>query len=287
MSQTLTIGEIELTFVSAGRLRIDGGNMFGVVPRVMWERQSPPDAQHRIELDTNCIVVRTPSSVGLIDTGYGGKSPPKLRQRHDLEDGSTLVRNLASVAVTPEDVDWVILTHLHFDHAGGATFRDDSGTLRPTFPRARHIIQRTEWEDATAQLPELAGAYHLADFVPLEQSGLVDLIDGDVKIAPGIRTQRTGGHTRGHQLVHIESGIESAVCLADISPTTSHLRTFWTMAYDQFLLDVRRIKPIILNDIAVNHRIALFSHDPHILAARLMRYSDNEWTATPIVRHTM
>jgi glyoxylase-like metal-dependent hydrolase (beta-lactamase superfamily II) len=278
MNAPISIGDIQLTFVSGGRLRIDGGNMFGVIPRVLWERKSPPDDQHRIELETNCILVRTPDSMGMIDTGYGGKAPPKFRLRHSLEDAAPLARNLAAIGVNSDEIDWVILTHLHFDHAGGATICDEEGRLRPMFPRARHIVQRTEWDDAISNLPELAGAYYPDDFAPLERAGLVELVDGDVRIAPGITAQLTGGHTRGHQIVRFESADESAVCLADICPTTAHLPTFWTMAYDQFPLSVRRTKPVILNDIAEHNRIALFSHDPHITAARLSRDTNNEWS---------
>src|SRR6185436_2832727 len=274
MGAPFFVGDVELSFVSGGRLRIDGGNMFGVVPRVMWERESPPDAEHRISLDTNCILVRTPDSLGLIDTGYGSKSPAKFRQRHALEDGAPLVKNLAAIGIRPNELDWVILTHLHFDHAGGATYRDAAGQLRPTFPRARHFIQRTEWEDANGKIPELAGAYYPDDFAPLLAAGLVQLIEGDAEVVPGVSTQLTGGHTRGHQIIHIQSHGESAVCLADLCPTAAHLRSFWTMAYDQYLLTVRHIKPIVLNDMVDQHRIVLFSHDPQITAARLSPQSD-------------
>ncbi len=282
MTTSLSIGDIQITFVSGGRLRIDGGNMFGVVPRLMWERESPPDDQHRIQLDTNCMLVRTPDSLGLIDTGYGSKAPDKFRQRHALDDGTSLTRNLAFAGVVPSDIEWVILTHLHFDHAGGATYRDDAGVVRLTFPRTRHFIQRAEWDDATGNIPELAGAYYTDDFLPLRTAKSVELVEGDVDIVPGIRTQLTGGHTRGHQIVRIESAGESAVCLSDICPTIAHLRTFWTLAYDQFPLDVRHIKPVILNDIADQRRIALFSHDPYVAAARLTRKSGSEWTAAPV-----
>jgi glyoxylase-like metal-dependent hydrolase (beta-lactamase superfamily II) len=248
MSAALAIGDIQLSFVSGGHLRIDGGNMFGVVPRLLWERESPPDDQHRISLDTNCVLVRTPESLGLIDTGYGSKSPPKFRQRHALEDGAPLVRNLAAIGVNPSDLDWVILTHLHFDHAGGATYRDADGQLQPTFPRA----------------------------------GLLHPIEGDTEVVPGVSTQVTGGHTRGHQIIHVQSRGESAVCLADLCPTASHLRSFWTMAYDQYPLTVRHVKPIVINEMVDQHRIALFSHDPQITAARLSRKTDNEWIAAPI-----
>jgi glyoxylase-like metal-dependent hydrolase (beta-lactamase superfamily II) len=284
MSNSISIGDIQLTFVSGGRLRIDGGNMFGVVPRVMWEKASPPDEQHRIRLDTNCVLVRAGQSLGLIDTGYGGKSPPKHRERHALDTGQPLVDHLAAVGVAPEEVDWVILTHLHFDHAGGATHRDNSGQLKPALPRARYIVQQAEWEDATGNLPELAGAYYPDDFAPLQQAGLIEIVVGDCEIAPGITTQLTGGHTRGHQLVRFQSGGQSAVLLGDICPTVAHLPKFWTMAYDQFPLDVRRVKPVILSDIVDHNRVALLSHDPDVLAARLKRSPGGEIVAEPICR---
>jgi glyoxylase-like metal-dependent hydrolase (beta-lactamase superfamily II) len=263
---------------------IDGGNMFGVIPRVLWEQKAPPDQQNRIRLDTNCVLVRTRDSLGLVDTGYGGKLSPKLRQRHDLDEGAPLVRNLAAAGVMPDEIDWVILTHLHFDHAGGATYRDAGGTIRPTFPRARHYVQRFEWEDALAAIPELVGAYSLDDFVPVERAGLLEIVEGNTAIVPGVTTQLTGAHTRGHQTVRIESGGESAVCLADICPTAAHLPTLWTMAYDQYPLEVRRIKPQILNEIAEHNRIALFSHDPHVAAARLSRNASGEWNVAELAR---
>lgn len=282
MQASIFIGDIQLIFVSGGRLWIDGGNMFGVVPRAMWEKVSPPDEQNRIQLDTICIVVRTANSLGLIDTGYGGKASSKQRQRHNLDEGVPLARNLAAIGVAPDEIDWVILTHLHFDHAGGVTYVDVDDRLRLMFPRARHVVQRTEWEDAMSNLPELAGAYP-DNLGPLEEARLLDLVDGEAQVVRGVRTQLTGAHTRGHQIVRIISNDESAVCLADMCPTTAHLRTFWTMAYDQFPLSVRREKPIILNDIVDNDRIALFSHDPQIAAARLARASDDEWSVIPTV----
>ena len=281
---SISVGDMRLTIVSGGQLWIDGGNMFGVIPRVLWEQNSPPDALHRIRLETNCVLVHARDSLGLVDTGYGGKLTQKLRQRHALEEGTPLVRSLEAAGITPDHIDWVILTHLHFDHAGGATYRDQDGSIRPTFPRARHYVQRFEWEDALAVLPELAGAYSLDDFVPVELAGLLRIIEGDVDIVPGITTRLTGAHTRGHQIVRIESAGESAVCLADICPTAAHLPTFWTMAYDQFPLDVRRIKPRILNDIAEHNRIALFSHDPHVAAARITQDASGEWSVAELAR---
>jgi glyoxylase-like metal-dependent hydrolase (beta-lactamase superfamily II) len=279
MSGPISIGEFQLTIVSGGRLSIDGGNMFGVIPRVLWERKAPPDDQHRVLMDTNCVLIRTPDSLGLIDTGYGGKSPPKFRQRFALEDGSPIVRNLAGYGVSPEQIDWVILTHLHFDHAGGCTYRDEAGGLHPTFPRARHFVQRIEWDDATGDLPELAGSYFTDDFKPLNNAGLLEFVDGPAEIVPGVTTRLTGGHTRGHQIVVLESDGVSAVCPVDICPTADHLPTFWSPAYDQYPLTVRRVKPGILKDIADHNRVVLFAHDLRVSAARLLRNVAGELTA--------
>ena len=253
--------------------------MFGIIPRVLWERVVQPDAQHRILLETNCFLVRTSNSLGLIDTGYGGKAPPKFRRRHSLEDGTPLLRNMAQLGISPQDIDWVILTHLHFDHAGGCSYIDDRGALRPTFPRARHFVQRIEWDDAVGNLPELAGAYYVDDFTALQAAGLLELLDGPAEIAPGISTELTGGHTRGHQLVKFQSRQASAVLPTDIVPTAAHLETFWSLSYDQFPLTVRRVKPGILQDIVAHERFILFSHDPGMAVARLSQQADGRWLA--------
>lgn len=268
---TMQLGDLEVDAVSGGRLWIDGGNIFGVVPKVLWQKQSAPDDRNRIELETNCLLVRTETATVLIDTGYGSKATDRQRDNHAMEDGKPLVENLSRIGIEPADVDMVILTHLHFDHAGGSTFIDGSGTPRPTFPRARYVVQRREWEDATADLPELSGAYFNRDFVPFDQDGQLELIDGEVDLMPGISTRLTGGHTRGHQIILLGSGDQRAVCPADLCPTTAHLPTFWTTSYDQFLLTLRRIKPDVLGEAADNNWLVLFGHDPLVKAAYLNR----------------
>jgi glyoxylase-like metal-dependent hydrolase (beta-lactamase superfamily II) len=283
--QSIAVGDFQLTVVSGGTLRNDGGTMFGVVPKVLWERACPPDEQNRILLDTNCLLVRTPDSVGLIDTGYGGKASPKVQARNDLAAESQLPLNLAAVGVVPADIEWVILTHLHFDHAGGCTWRDSTGQLHPTFPRAKHFVQRIEWEDATSNRPDLAGAYFPNDFVPLEEAGLVEVIDEVTEIAPGIATRRTDGHTRGHQIVTFTSRGQAAWYLGDLCPMVPHVRAFWSMAYDQYPLTVRTTKPAVLGEIADRQDVAVFCHDPQCRFARIRRdvTGVSEWTIEPIV----
>ena len=278
---SLTIGDIQLTTVSGGTLWIDGGNMFGVVPRGMWERFSPPDTQNRILLDTTCLLVQTPDSIGLIDTGYGSKASQKKRQRHQMQDGSPLVENLAAQGIRPEQIDWVILTHLHFDHAGGATQRDTDQRFRPVFSNARHVISTIEWEDATSGRPELAGAYDEQDFLPLKDANLLTLVDDGDEIKPGITVHRTNGHTRGHQLVRLNSGGRTAVYVGDVCPQAAHVRAFWTMSYDQYPLTTRQTKPKILGEIADNGHTIVFPHDPKIRFARLTRSDTAEFLVEP------
>ncbi|MCH2202360.1 MAG: MBL fold metallo-hydrolase [Fuerstiella sp.] len=279
----ITIGDFELSVISGGTMRADGGNMFGVVPRVLWARICRPDDENRISMDTNCLLVRTPDSLGLIDTGYGDKAPEKIRRRNCMEDGAPLLQNLNNVGVSADDLDWVILTHLHFDHAGGATTVDDSGNLQPVFRRARHFVQQFEWDDALSGRAEFAGAYHSDDFLPLQNSDLLTLVNEEHEIVPGITTCRTDGHTRGQQLVRLISKAQTAVYVADLCPTSAHLRKNWTMAYDQFPLTTRRTKPEILGEIADQHQIMILPHDPDAKIVRLQRSERTEFEVLPPV----
>jgi len=279
----LRLGEFELTTVSGGRFRIDGGTMFGVVPKPLWERIAPPDERNTIAQTTNCLLVRSPGRTVLIDTGYGPKLGEKQRRHLDAEAGDPLAAPLAGAGVSRDGVDLVLLTHLHFDHAGGATRRDSEGRLIAAFPNAEYVVQRREWELATAELPELRGSYPTQNFLPLAESGRLRLIDGDVEVTPGIRSLVTGGHTPGHQAFLIQSGGEAAIYLGDVCPTTSHLRTLWCMGYDLDLLTTRRAKRTILGRAADEGWLALFDHDAKAAAARITRDPVHEFAATNAV----
>lgn len=281
-AESVRIGQFDLTVVSGGMLRGDGGTMFGIIPRTLWQRSCPPDEHNRILMDTNCLLVRTGDSTGLIDTGYGDKAPEKVRRRSCMEEGAPLLRNLAARGVAPAEVDWVILTHLHFDHAGGVTTRDNDGQLQPVFLNAQHYVQQLEWEDALSGRPELAGAYAPADIEPLHDAGLLTLVSEDQELLPGISVRRTDGHTRGHQLVTLRSDGQTAVYVGDVCPLVSHLRSVWSMAYDQYPLTTRRTKPEILGRIADEGHIAILSHDHHQPIIRLQRDDHAEFLARPL-----
>jgi glyoxylase-like metal-dependent hydrolase (beta-lactamase superfamily II) len=280
---TISIGDFQVEVISGGTFRMDGGAMFGVVPKVIWEKKIPPDARNRIPMETNCLLIRTGEATILIDTGYGTKGSPRERENFVLEAGDPLIEHLAAAGVTPGQVDTVILTHLHFDHVGGCTHLSESGELRPTFPHARHVVQRNEWEDATGRAPELRGAYFERDFVPLRNAGLIDVVEGDVQIAPGITVHLAPGHTHGHQVVLLESHGQRALYPCDLCPTASHLRTFWTMSYDQSLLEVRRVKPRWIGRAADEGWLLFFAHDMETRAARIRRDPEEEFVVHEIV----
>lgn len=275
----LTLGRYTIDVAPGGSMHIDGGNMFGVVPQSLWSRQRTPDEQNRIACCCNCLLIRGEvdgkERTVLVDTGNGGKWDAKMRSFTNMQAGNPILESLDAMGVMPESIDTVILTHLHNDHTGGATKLDDAGNAIPAFPNARHLVQRKEWDDATGRHPELAGMYFEDDFVPLGEAGLVDLIDGEAEVLPGLRVLPTGGHTPGHQMVVIDGGAgdawPKAVYACDLCPTASHLHTSWCLAYDQHLRETRRVKPQVLGDLADHGGLLLFAHDPEHYAATLKR----------------
>lgn len=280
----LMLGNLALQMIPAGLFKMDGGAMFGVVPKPLWSKRTPADELNRIPLATNCLLIRSGDAAVLVDTGYGPNLSDREQKNFSISsNGHPLLRALSQAGVDAADITHVVLSHLHFDHAGGCTTPGDEGRLKPTFPTARHIVQRAEWEDAAGNIPELRGAYFERDFLPLHEAGLVDLVEGDAEVMPGISVRLAPGHTRGHQLVLIESQSQSLLFVSDLCPTTAHLRTFWTMGYDQNLLQVRRIKPEWLGRAADEGWTVYFYHDPKMPAIRLRRDPKEEFAIEGVV----
>jgi glyoxylase-like metal-dependent hydrolase (beta-lactamase superfamily II) len=275
----MKLGQFTVTTVSGGRFRSDGGTMFGVVPKVLWSKLIPVDANNCIAQATNCVLVQTERQKILIDTGYGPKLQDKERAILGADPGNPIVTSLAAQGVTPEEINVVILSHLHFDHAGGGVALDGD-RLVTTFPNAEYVVQRLEWEVATAGYAELRAAYPQENIVPLEVSGQLRLVDGDVDIVPGIHARITGGHTDGQMALFIYSGGQTAVYLADACPTWRHLPSLWCMSYDMDLLQARRIKPVLLGEIAEQGWWALSDHDPDHAAARLTTDPQREFAVS-------
>lgn len=266
------LGHWQLDSVSGGEFWLDGGVVFGIVPKALWSKVATPDDNNRIRIRSHCVLARDGRHTVLVDTGYGSKFSPLDQRFYNMQSGNPIVESLVSLGVTPEEIDYVVFTHLHFDHAGGATLRNGSRRLVPTFPRARHVIGRTEWEDAVSQRPELQTAYSLDNLTPLADAGQIDFIDGDVEILPGLRSQHTGGHTRGHLSLAFESNDETAFCIGDLCATTAHLHPMWNLSYDTYPLDTRRIKPRLLATAAEQNWWLIWPHDINVGAARLQQH---------------
>jgi glyoxylase-like metal-dependent hydrolase (beta-lactamase superfamily II) len=264
--QTRTLGRWQIHAIHAGLQRLDGGAMFGVVPKPLWERRIAPDARNRIPLAMRCLLVEHEVGPILIDTGAGNKEDSKFHDIYGVEnrgaDGRTRLEDgLNRLGVRPEDVAIVINTHLHFDHAGGNTWRDAAGAVHPTFPNARYIVQAGEYDYATHTNERTAASYFPYNFVPLAERRLFDFAAGDQIVAAGVSLVRTPGHTPHHQGVLLESDGERAFYLADLAPTTAHLPLPWIMGYDVEPLVTLESKRRILRRALEEDWLLVFEHD--------------------------
>ena len=267
-----TLGGMELVSLYDGWFRLDGGSMFGVVPRPLWAPKAPPDDRNRISLAMRPLLVRGARTM-LIDAGIGGKGDPKFNDMYGVERARNLDHALAEAGVSPEDIDIVLATHLHFDHSGGFTVKDGANRVRPRFPRARYVVRRGEWEDATHPHERNRASYRPDDFQPLAEAGVLELVDEDQTIMPGVRVRRTGGHTAHHQMVVIESEGQQAIYVADIIPTTAHLSLPWIMGFDLHPVETLGAKKALVEEAVRRNSLLFFEHDPSIASGRLVERS--------------
>lgn len=267
--RTLAWGDLQLTSVNDGGIRLDGGAMFGVVPKPLWERTLPNDDRNRVQLSMRPLVVQGDWGTTIIDCGAGDKMDARRRDIYGLDRTRHLDHALADAGMSAESIDAVLATHLHFDHFGGAT----APGLRPRFPNARYLIRAAEWEDATHPHERNRASYIQDDFVPLLGAGVVDFYERDAEIRPGVRVERTGGHTGQHQIVFIESAGRTAVFTADIIPTTAHVQDPWIMSYDLFPMETLAFKRSFIRDAIDREYLIFFEHDP-LVAAGYIRETD-------------
>jgi glyoxylase-like metal-dependent hydrolase (beta-lactamase superfamily II) len=276
----MKLGRFDLTSLSDGTFRLDGGAMFGVIPKPLWERRIPADDRNRITLGLRPLLVRTDREAILIDGGVGDQMSPKDAEIYALDRARHLDHALAAVGLTAHDIDLVIATHLHFDHVGGLTTRVD-GVLGPRFPRARVVINRHEWHDATHPHERNRASYILDTFVPLVDAGVVDFVDHDTDVRPGLRLERTGGHTMHHQIVRLESEGRTALYVADLMPTTAHVDEPWIMGYDLYPVDTLVAKKRVLAEAIAGEYVIFFEHDP-ATAAGVIRLDGRRKRVEPI-----
>ena len=267
----MKVGTFEVNILHDGYFKLDGGAMFGVVPKVIWDRLEPSDDRNRIRLASNPALIRTDEHIVLIDTGVGSKYDPKGLDIYEIEMPRGLISELLRLEVNPDSVTHVINTHLHFDHVGGNTYKDFDGVLKPTFANARYFIQKGEYEDAMNPTARTHASYNHDDIVPLQESEQINLIDGDTEIVPGIKVRVTGGHTKSHSIGEIESEGEKAIYLADLIPTSSHIRVPYVMGYDLYPTETVDYKKALLEEAADGNYLLIFEHSPHNKVGRVYR----------------
>jgi glyoxylase-like metal-dependent hydrolase (beta-lactamase superfamily II) len=264
----MRLGDIEIRHIHSGTFYLDGGAMFGVVPKPLWEKKSPPDSRNRIRLAANSLLVRAANKNILIETGNGTKWTPKLRDIYAIDEGDPLTQNLATAGVSPSQVDLVINTHLHFDHAGGNTKLLDDHPV-PSFANAQYIVQADEFAHAANPTERDRASYFEDDFLPMQQSGQWKLVSGDTEILPGISVVRIPGHNASIHAVKFTGGGKTLFFVADLFPTRHHLPLAWIMAYDLYPLQTLETKRKWMRTIVEDGWIVVFGHDPDVPAATL------------------
>ena len=254
------LGDWELVALSDGCFRLDGGSMFGVIPKPLWERKKPADERNRIRLGLNALLAKAPHALVLLETGIGDKMSPREEDLNGIERDRGLMQALDEEGCAPSDIDFVILSHLHLDHCGWAT-REVDGRFQPSFPRARYVVQSREWDAATGPDTRSRASYDPRDFLVLEQKGLLAPVDGETEVLPGLRVVHTGGHTPGHQVTYMECGGSRCIFLGDLVPTRAHIKVHWHMAWDLFPLGLMETKRRVLAEAARRHDLLFFTHE--------------------------
>lgn len=260
-SDRIRFGDVEIVRLLDGTFRVDGGAMFGVVPRTLWARRAAPDAENRITLALNCYLVRTPAATVLLDTGIG----PDVSRRHadfySVERGPGLFGRLADLGLAPADIDVVVNSHLHFDHCGGNTVRTLEGEWIPAFPKARYVVQKGEWEQALHPVERDRPSYIPARLKPLAGSDRLVLLEGDGPVAPGVEAVLVAGHTARHMGVKVTSAGKTFFYLADAVPTAAHIDLPYIMSYDLYPVATFDNKKALLERAVAEGWILGFSHE--------------------------
>lgn len=257
----MNLGDFELHILVAARMKFDGGLVFGVVPKVVWERYKPADGNNLVEMACVGMIVRKDGRTILCETGIGTKLDSKRAAQVALREPEGALIALKKLGIRPEEVDVVLSTHLHWDHAGGFTRRSEGGRVAVTFPRAKHFIQRTEWDFALDCDPRSRAAYLADDFVPVADAGLVEFVEGDAEVLPGVELRLTGGHTPGNQVVLFRAGAMAAAMTGDLVGTRPHLRRAWNSGGDLDVVRALAEKARLLEEAAERRWLLVLGHE--------------------------
>jgi glyoxylase-like metal-dependent hydrolase (beta-lactamase superfamily II) len=267
----MQFGDYRVEVVPGGEFWLDGGAMFGVVPRALWQRVAPPDGENRVRLNANCLFVEAAGERVLVETGMGDKWSPRGAAMYGVSPGPSLAESLRErTGCRPEDVSIVVNTHLHFDHAGGNTTLDAAGRARPAFPNARYFVSRSEYEHAESPHERDRASYLPENWRPLAESGQLELQDDNYEVVPGLSLETVPGHSRTMQCVRLERGRRTLYGFADLVPTRAHVPTAWLMGYDLYPVETVEAKRRLLPQAAREGWLCLFYHDPAEPLARVV-----------------
>ena len=259
----MKFGDYRVEIIPDCEFRLDGGAMFGVVPRNLWSKVAPPDEQNRIRMNMNCLFIETGRERILIDTGIGDKWSDKHREMYGIDRQRSLDESLRAIAgVSAHDITIVINTHLHFDHAGGNTRLDDSGKAVPYFPNARYFISRAEYEHAEAPNERDRASYFSENWRPMKETGQLELKDRDYEVAPGLSMETHAGHNRSMQCPRLVRNGKTLFGFADLVPTRAHVPFAWVMGYDLYPVETVEAKKRLIPEAASENWTCLFYHDP-------------------------
>lgn len=278
----MILGDLKLRTLSDGSFRLDGGGMFGIVPKVLWEKKVEPDPKNRIPMGMHCLLIQDGARNILVETGTGSKLSAKETEIYAVERKMNLEKSLGFAGLKPEDIHDVFITHLHFDHAGGATKRDLDGKIIPTFPNAKYHLQRGAWEEA-----ENAPQFNKRSFIPenyrpLKDHDRVHWLEGAADLSPSVRIEVSGGHTQFHSCVLLSSQGRRAIFFGDLVPTTAHVRGPYIAAYDQYPLETLKRKTQWIDEAIKEKWICFFYHDSKTPMAYLDRRQDGNVEIIPI-----
>ena len=267
----MQFGDYRVEVVPGGEFRLDGGAMFGVVPRALWQRAAPPDEENRVTLNANCLFIEAAGERVLVETGMGDKWAERQRAMYGVGQGPTLSESLRErTGFGPEDISIVVNTHLHFDHAGGNTTLDASGNVVATFPDARYFVSRAEYEHAESPHERDRASYLPENWRPLAESGQLELKDDAYEVVPGLKMETVAGHSRTMQCVRLERAGRTLYGFADLVPTRAHVPLAWVMGYDLYPVETVEAKRRLLPQAAREGWLCLFYHDPAEPLARVV-----------------
>ena len=278
----MKFGDYRVEVVPDCEFRLDGGAMFGVVPRSLWSKFCPPDDQNRIRMSMNCVLIDTGNDRVLIETGIGDKWSDKQRAMYGIDRKRSLAESVQQIAgVAPEAVTIVINTHLHFDHAGGNTIANQSGRIVPQFPNARYFISRAEYEHAESPGDRDKASYLADNWRPLKESGQLELQPANYEVVPGLTMETYAGHNRAMQCWRLRQNGQTLFGFADLVPMRAHVPFAWVMGYDLYPVETVEAKKKLLPQAARESWTCLFYHDPEQPVCRLVE-ADQKYKAVPV-----